>query len=374
MPSKLAVVPLALAAPVFAQSARWEYVEIPRGDADGILLRGVNEQGHAVGIREWGAKSLGTYRSQPFLWDGSQRIDFENPANGSLVPAGITNDGTIYANLLDLNGQPHAGVLSSGGFTGLSFTGGAPDGSAVVFVHPDSGFIVNEIRAGVYSPSVGFGGAVVEAVASPVDGSFQATSFNRTGQIAGFTRVNDRTHSYSLRDDRFELLSLPPGYEDAYATGINESGDMVGTVHDANGNLDPQAVRWTAGDAEVLPLPGPGWGFASRINDVGDVAGSIYIPGDPSHTGAVVWSGGDVLMVAQHVVGLPAQYPLHDVAAITDSGFLLVSSQISFGENGSQTITILLRPIPSPGAWVLVALGLGLSASRRRARAERVTP
>lgn len=112
------------------------------------------------------------------------------------------------------------------------------------------------------------------------------------------------------------------------ATGINDSGTIVGVI--ADGTRQP--VRWQHKNATPTRLPTPGArGWVSAINNPGDAVG--YVPIDAGNA-PVAWSATNQLTLLDR-----AAWDVGDAAAINDSGQIV--GQLGFSDGSGPTSAVL---------------------------------
>ncbi|HEU5155916.1 MAG TPA: hypothetical protein VFU43_02895 [Streptosporangiaceae bacterium] len=126
---------------------------------------------------------------------------------------------------------------------------------------------------------------------------------NERDEVVGFTGIpvsggeepRYTVHAFLWRNGRMQDIGALPEGDYSVATGINDSGDIVGRSSTELGEWGPyymHAVRWHAGrigeleSREVLS-------YAEDITNDGWVVGSRGTPADPvTYTEAVAWKNG----------------------------------------------------------------------------------
>jgi probable HAF family extracellular repeat protein len=165
--------------------------------------------------------------------------------------------------------------------------------------------------------------------------------------------------SYTLTD----LGALPGGSDSSQATGINDSGQVVGVDFAATG---ARAVLWDSGTLTDLgDLPGGGdMSRATGINDSGQVVGVSSATGGDR---AFLWDSTTGMQNLNDLIDPTIGWVLQDARGINASGQI-----VGFGNNGSATRGFLLTPasattpIPLPAGLPLLAAALGGLAWLRR--------
>lgn len=108
----------------------------------------------------------------------------------------------------------------------------------------------------------------------------------------------------------FNELPLPAGQSNLVVGGLNNLGQVVGSVSSSTGT--PLAAVWQGSSASVLPSNGSTYHRANDINDAGQAVG-VATYGDQSH--ATLWTGTTVT----DLQGL-AGYTRSEASAINASG------------------------------------------------------
>jgi probable HAF family extracellular repeat protein len=124
------------------------------------------------------------------------------------------------------------------------------------------------------------------------------TGINNTGQIVGSFSDARGVHGFVWRDGHYTILD-GHGSSSTSATGINDAGQIVGTFTDAN--YRSHGFVWRDGQFTPLDVPGSSSTSASQINDAGQIVGTfrdawgphgflatpVAEPGDLDHDGDV---------------------------------------------------------------------------------------
>ena len=121
------------------------------------------------------------------------------------------------------------------------------------------------------------GSQMVSLASLPGYQNSQAASINAGGQIAGWCRQGNHQHAFvcDSRIRRMTALATPGRYTDSVACGINDAGEVVGTVSDEP-NWEHAAV-WIGGKLSDLGTP-PGMDSANgaAINNLGVAVGTAW--------------------------------------------------------------------------------------------------
>lgn len=131
----------------------------------------------------------------------------------------------------------------------------------------------------------------------------QASAINNRGQIVGFAEngVVDSSCPSGTTNNRLQLpvlwengnahaLPTVEGDPDGEAVWINNKGQAVGETNNCSGSV-VHAVSWEKNEASELPDLGMG-AIAYGINNRGQIVGSIFLnPGGPTRYGAL-WQNG----------------------------------------------------------------------------------
>ena len=132
-------------------------------------------------------------------------------------------------------------------------------------------------------------------IPAPADQASNAVAVNDAGVAAvnaGVLGDIAQLRTWVWRRGRATLLPTLPGGGGTAARRINDRGDVVGNAIAADGHTHP--VLWRHGEIADLGLPaGMTDGFAFGVNDAGEVSGSVLTsPDDDGELFAFTWRGG----------------------------------------------------------------------------------
>ncbi len=292
---------------------------------------------------------------------------------------------TTYAGIADLSGLTSVYSINAAGVVFGTYSEPSPDGtgatvSAPAFwqngaptpllpyaqVSPGSWFGGGLNNGGVvagYSEQVvtpGFLGAVPaflqngtqSLLALPgTDTGGYASGINDSGQIVGQTWGSDTTQSHAVlwQNGTFQILPALPGESTAAAVAINNSGLIAG---ESNAQAtDEQAVIWQNGVVSALPtVSGEVSSSVSSVNAAGAVTGTVTLAG-ADH--AAVWQNGGITLLAA-----PVGYTNCSAFGLNDDGQIVGIAAAASGnvhavlwQNG--TVTDLNSLLPANSGWVL---------------------
>jgi probable HAF family extracellular repeat protein len=127
--------------------------------------------------------------------------------------------------------------------------------------------------------------------------STTAAAINATGQVVGTADVGDTESSSAAvvwNGSTPAVLGLLPGYGSSSASGINDSGLIVGYLC-CDDNMNPKAAVWHGSNPALLPTLAPSQAAGSKavaVNNSGVVVGQANTTVQATH--AVAWSQGVV--------------------------------------------------------------------------------
>ena len=271
---------------------------------------GINERGEAVGMSETAVPDpdgedicgFGTKLTcVPFLWRKGRMSGLPTVGGNNGQASAINNRGEVagYAetSVVDSGCPPFkitsAVMWEKGRALALPTVGGDVDG--VAFGINDqgqavgySGTCINATHAVVWKNNTAFVLKDLGGIRSNI-----AFVINNRGQIAGKVRSADDSHYVAALwqpDGSLTTHEPLPGDLDAFATGINNRGQVVGNDFDSNFNWTHGFI-WQngvmtdintliSGDSNLLVIS------ASNINDRGQVSGMAWVLSGP-HAGEI---------------------------------------------------------------------------------------
>jgi hypothetical protein len=253
-------------------------------DAPGAIQtipQSINGQDVITGI--WQAQNgVGPYHA--FVWSPTGGIiSFDPPGSVSTQSAFINDGGTIAGSFNPPTASGIGYILSNGAYT----TFAAPGGSTITSVR---GINANGDVAGTVAappqPFLRTSNGAFNVISLPLGNSGSIAGLNASDEIAGHTleRISLGRSTYYPVDTCFawtkKSLTRFESHQLAAASGINDGGDIVGTVE------GPQVVglqsflRTAGGQITTIAFGGNGTiTAASAINNAGVVTGSYFASG-----------------------------------------------------------------------------------------------
>jgi len=171
-------------------------------------------------------------------------------------------------------------------------------------------------------------------------GSVVVNDMNLSGEIVGWDLRNGVQAFIAGPNHPYEDLPLPPGYQSAWAQGVNDAGVVVGSAAMGSFPEYGQAVAWFPNGqggytTQLLgQLPGHVSSVAYDVNNRGDIVGVSLIPGFQG--GPTVWFNSPSGLIDISALGAPS-----GVKEINDQGVLT-------GINGGLFDVDTLSPSPLP--------------------------
>jgi probable HAF family extracellular repeat protein len=158
---------------------------------------------------------------------------------------------------------------------------------------------LSELQNPVSAPIVNAGGTTIQTVGYsvinlgtlPGGSSSEATGINNSGQVVGSSDSSSGTRAFLYSGGTMSNLGTLPGINNSYATGINNSGQVVGNSFPGASH----AFLYSGGTIIALGmLPGGFYSYATGINNSGQVVG--YSVDRINNNGrAFLYSGGTMI-------------------------------------------------------------------------------
>ena len=318
--------------------------------------------------------------TRPFLYTAS---------TGHMTQLGVIGDGLdgYYSTAFGINAGGDAVGSSPEAVPDYSYPGRAAlytSGGQREFLAPltpsaalainDSGLIVGfsgpapfgPTRAFLYDPATLSLTDIHSAIAG-ASGS-QATAINAGGDVVGWFDRPGQSKRAFLRhfDGSLEILALPSGLEtDVEATGVNASGQVVGTTNLSSGSQPLMAVLWNGGTVEDLgtlnPLvPGAA---AFGINRQGDIVGGSNVGFECGPSTCFVTSHAflyrsGVMRDLNDLIPPDSGWVLRAATAINDAGQIVASGTYRSTRSGAVLLT--LSPDTMMGTLIQLIQGFNL--------------
>lgn len=303
-----------------AQGLQYTVVNVGTLSSKNSYANGLNDLGQVVGYYY-----TDTWAKRAFLFSGGVMTDIgtlggtESYAsaindNSEVVGQARTAEGQWHAFIWDAtNGMRDLGTLggtsseayainNAGQVTGFSatvtgnqaflYSGGSMSAVPGTDAYAQSGaFDINEsghmagilLTSGGASVAFKYAGGLVN-LGSPMLSASEAWLINNVGIVAGHSWGGTQYRSFIYANGIAVDLGLLSGFERAYAWGLSDSGQVVGSVTNAVSGLS-HAFIYTGGemiDLNSLLVAGHGWEYlsaANAINSHGQIAGYGKISG-----------------------------------------------------------------------------------------------
>jgi probable HAF family extracellular repeat protein len=270
------------------------YTVIDLGTLGGLSAQAtdINEASHVVGYATTASSG-----ARAFLWRNGVMTDL-GVLNGNRSQAEGVNeaDQVVGSSTISLNSVPHPVLWEGGAKIDLT-----PSGAGIV------ANAINDSRQVVGSLNNGnaflWANNVLSDLGNLGGGGAGGTDINNIGQVVGssYTRfvgsLGPLTHAFLWQNGvGMTDLGVLPGDEDSAASAINELGQVTGSSM----RTDPETYEnnshsfiYSGGSMTALPVPSAE-SYASDINDSGQVVGSMRAPGGFSKYHAYIYSAGVV--------------------------------------------------------------------------------
>ena len=261
----------------------------------------------------------------------------------------------------------------------------------------DLGQIAVNGSAGVFIGSTATGLTPIPTPAG-FSGPYSSSAVNNSGQLLGWATDGAKSQDFIGTAGGSVLIPFVTGWTNQSMGGINNLGQVAGTMRNELNGLISQAFIGTPAGSTLIPSP-VGWTqvTVTDINDSGQVVGikpnggdlafigttsgsipipvplgasAIYFPSinnlgvvvGGSNVGGWIWDPvGGTRLLSDSVPG----WTVTSVLDINDQGQILTAANNSRGQG---SYVILTPSIPEPGMFSLTIIGVGFLAlcTRRR--------
>jgi probable HAF family extracellular repeat protein len=324
-----------------AADAPGPYVLTDLGTLGGLSAEAldINDAGEIVG-----ASMNSAFRSHAYLWRDGLMTDLGTLGGNHSQGVAISDAGHVAGRSQISTTKYHATLWAGGTTTDLT----PSSDYAVAYAVNDRGEVVGSIDnwKGFHWQSGG-----LTMLGDLGGGCSHANDINDTGHIVGASctpQVN-QPHATLWHNGAIIDLGLVPGMEDSGATAINMVGQIVGSsgfMDKDTYEITSKAFLYENGAMSVLPVPSAE-AYASDINDSGVVVGTMRAAGGSSNWHAYIYVDG----VATNLNSLiPAGSGLHLAfgTAINNAGQIVGTAVDARGQQHAY----LLTPV-APGTPVV---------------------
>jgi probable HAF family extracellular repeat protein len=267
-------------------SSAFHDIDEPDGCWSGA--RGLNKRGHVVGeIQTSAGREI-----HAFLWNGKTLKDLGTLGGRESHAFSINDAGVIAGYATDQEGRMHAVIWSDG-------------------------------RAPL----------ALEALSSEFPQA-QAVAVNNEGSVVGSSFNGKGWRAVIWKDGQAASLGEPGSKERSIAAGLNDAGQVVGTV-EVNGGQRRHACLWSDGSFRDLHHLGLS-STSTSINQAGTVVGSYTSAKGEAR--AFLWNGTRMHDLTDLLEG-STKMPLRCAFMIDDRGWIA-----GVGENRNLPVAFLARP------------------------------
>jgi probable HAF family extracellular repeat protein len=244
----------------------------------------MNEAGQITGY-----STLGSGQTRAFLWDGGQMANLGTMGGSASVGKGINSHGHVagYSSIVS-GGTGIAALWRDGAVINLTPDIPTGQGSQAVAIND------NDQVIGL----IGWGEAFVWQNGSRTTlgglggGAAFVTDINNVGTVVG----SSQQHAVLWENGVLRDLGVFPGDEEAGATAINNNGVIVGYSGRTDFDTYEQFYKpfiWQDGRLTAIAAPSSE-AYASAINDLGDIVGTMRAGGAASPWHAYIYKDGVV--------------------------------------------------------------------------------
>jgi probable HAF family extracellular repeat protein len=292
----------------------------------------INSSGQITGLADTASGNWHAY-----LYDGTAMKDIDPLGSYSLGRA-INDDGKVTGYAARSNGSLHAFLFDGVSLQDLGTLGGTTSyGTKINAKGQVAGDaqIASNTNYAIYHAFL-YDGSAMRDLGTLGGISSGTNALNDKGQVAGYSfTANGDQHPF-LYDGKtmLDLGTLGGKYGSAYA--INKKGEVAGSAS-LVGDTDSHAFYYDGKTMRDLGTLGGNYSTASAINAAVQIVGNAST-GPETH--AFVWSSANGMVdLNTTLVNAPAGLVLTDASAISDSGYIIATSN---------TGAVLLTPTKKP--------------------------
>jgi len=243
------------------------------------------------------------------------------------------------------NFNPQAFLYSNGRMTSINSPSVFPSGTEAFGIN-DSGEVVgtgymtdSNFHAFLYS-----GGKMTDLGPR---GAFQAVAvaINNSGQIiGGYSLTSGRSGEFLITNGKMKTLPVPAGFTAVGAFAINDLGEIAGAMFPTPGTPS-HAAKFVSGDwTDLGRISGASESRATGINLSGQIVGTAFFPQTQyhppkpgKHVPFISTSGG--LVDLNTLIQAASGFTVTDAVGINDSGHILCNATNAGGSEHAVLLT-----------------------------------
>lgn len=242
--------------------------------------------------------------------------------------------------------SPEAFLYSNGSMTSIDAPSLFPSGTEAAAINDAGAVVGTGYLSSDHFHAFQYSGGKMKDLGPPGALQSSAVAINHSGQIiGGYYTSATKSGEFLITNGKMTTLPVPAGASAVAAFGINEGGEIVGSIFFASG-APSHAARFANGTwADLGAIAGAAASRATSVNQAGAIVGTAFFPQTQYHPpkpGKHVpfVSSASGLVNLNLLVAAGTGFTLTDAVAINDLGQILCNAT----NPGGAKHAVLLRP------------------------------